>query len=85
MEVLPAGQKMARLHMVDFLRLRLQMQFYSSLNYSGIIRLLSIDRTNFSEHSYQSLANQFFESTPDSLTVHSTCLRTLGIVPGQGS
>src|ERR1700761_8620029 len=48
----------------------------SSLNYSGIIRLLSIDRTNGYEHSYQSLANQSFESTP---------LRTLGIFPGQGS
>ena len=29
----------------------------SSLNYSGIIRLLSIDRTNGYEHSYRSLAN----------------------------
>ena len=55
---------------------------YSSLNYSGIIRLLSIDRTNGYEHSYQSLANQSFESTPNSRTVHSTRLRTLGIFPG---
>ena len=47
---------------------------YSSLNYSGIIGLLSIDRTNGYEHSYRSLANQSFESTPDSLTVHSTPL-----------
>ena len=36
---------------------------YSSLNYSGIIRLLSIDRTNGYEHSYRTLANQSFEST----------------------
>ena len=28
---------------------------YPSLNYSGIIRLLSIDRTNGYEHSYRSL------------------------------
>ena len=48
---------------------------YSSLNYSGIIRLLAIDRTSGYEHSYRSLANQSFESTPDSLTVHSTILR----------
>ena len=47
----------------------------SSLNYSGIIRLLSIDRTNGYEYSYLSLANQSFESAPDSLTVHSTRLR----------
>ena len=47
---------------------------YSCLNYFGIIQLLSIDRTNGCEHSYQSLANQSFESTPDSLTVHSTRL-----------
>ena len=58
---------------------------YSSLSYSGIIRLLSIDRTNGYEHSYRSLANQSFESTPDSLTVHSTRLRTLDNFPGHGS
>ena len=58
---------------------------YSSLNYSGIIWLLSIDRTNGYEHSYRSLANQSFESTPDSLTVHSTRLQTLGNFPGHGS
>ena len=46
----------------------------SSLNSSGIIRLVSIDRTNGYEHSYQSLANQSSESTPNSLTVHSTGL-----------
>ena len=44
----------------------------SSLNCSGIIRLLSMDQTNGYEHSYWSLANQSSESTPDSLTVHST-------------
>ena len=48
---------------------------YSSLNHSGIIRLLSIDRTNSYERSYRSLVNQSFESSPDSLTVHSTRLR----------
>ena len=58
---------------------------YSSLNYSGIIRLLFIDRTNGCEHSYRSLANQSFESTPHSLTVHSTRLRTLGNFPGHRS
>ena len=58
---------------------------YPILNYSGIIRLLSIDRTNGYEHSYQSLANQSFESTPDSLTVHSTRLWTLGNFPGHRS
>ena len=58
---------------------------YSSLNYSGIIRLISVDRTNSYEHSYRSLANQFFESTPRSLTVHSTDLRTLSNFPGSGS
>ena len=58
---------------------------YSSLNYSGIIRLLALDRTNGYKHSYRSLANQSFESTPDSLTVHSTRLRTLGNFPGHGS
>ena len=67
------------------LRLRLQMHFYSSLNYSGIIRLLSIDRTNGYDHSYRSLANQSFESATDSLTVHSTRLGTLGNFPGHGS
>ena len=58
---------------------------YSSLNYSGIIRLLSMDRTNGYEYSYWSLANQSFESTTESLTVHSTRLRTLGNFPGHGS
>ena len=58
---------------------------YSSLNCSGIIRLLSMDRTNGYEHSYRSLANQSFESTTNSLTVHSTRLRTLGNFPGHGS
>ena len=36
---------------------------YSSLNYSGIIQLLSVDRTNGNEHSNRSLANQSFESS----------------------
>ena len=58
---------------------------YSSLNCSGIIRLMSMDRTNGYEHSYRSLANQSFESTTDSLTMHSTCLRTLDNFPGHGS
>ena len=58
---------------------------YSSLNYAGIIWLLSIDRTNGYEHSYRSLANQSFECTPHSLTVHSTRLRTLGNFPGHRS
>ena len=56
----------------------------SYLHYSGIIRLLSIDCTNGNGHSSQSLANQFFESTPNSLTVHSTHLRTLGSFPCHG-
>src|ERR1700760_1310186 len=85
MGVLPAGQKMACLRMVGSVATLGCIYSDSSLNYSGIIRLLSIDRTNGYEHSYQSLANQSFESTPDSLTVHSTLLRTLGIFPGQGS
>ena len=58
---------------------------YSSLNYSGIIRLLSIDRTNGYEHSYRSLANQSFESTPDSLTVHSTPLRLWASFQAKGA
>ena len=48
---------------------------YSSLNYFGIIQLLSIDRTNSNEHSYWSLANQSFESALNSLSVYFTCNR----------
>ena len=58
---------------------------YSSLNYSCIIRLLSIDQTKGYENSYRSHANQSFESTPDSLTVYTTSLRTQGNFPGHGS
>ena len=75
MEVLPAGQKMAHLRMVGSVATLDCIYSYSSLNHSGIIRLLSIDRTNGYEHSYRLLANQSFESSPDSLTVHSTRLR----------
>ena len=57
----------------------------SSLNYSGIIRLLSMDRSNGCEPSYRSLANQSFESTTDSPTLHSTRLWTPGNFPGHGS
>ena len=85
MEVLSAGQKMARLRMVGSVATYTADAVYSSLNYSGITRLLSMDRTNGYEPSYRSLANQSFESTPDSLTVHSTRLRTLGNFPGHGS
>ena len=58
---------------------------YSSRNYSGIIRLMSVNHINGNEYSYWSLANQSFESSPNSLTVHSTRLRTLGNFPGQES
>ena len=57
MKVLPAGQKMARLHMVGSVATQTAAAGYSSLNYSGIIRLLSIDRTNGYDYSYRSLAN----------------------------
>ena len=70
----------------DWLRCDLDCKcINSSLNYSGIIRLLSMDRTNGYEHSYQSLANQSFESTADSLTMHSTRLQSLSNFPGHGS
>ena len=46
---------------------------------------LSIDRTNGYEHSYRSLANQSFESTPDSLTVHSTHLRRWASFQAKGA
>ena len=85
MEVLPAGQKMAHLHMVGSVATYPALYMYSSLNYAGIIHLLSVNRTNGNEHSYRSLANKSFESSPDSLTVHSTRLRTLGNFPGHGS
>ena len=58
---------------------------YFSLNYSGIIRLLSIDRTNGYDHSFWSLANQSFESTPDSLTAHSTPLRLWASFQAKGA
>ena len=58
---------------------------YSSLNYYGIIQLLSIDRTNGYEHSYRSLANQAFESAPNSLTVHSTPLRLWASFQAKGA
>ena len=45
---------------------------YSSLNYSGIIWLGSIDRTNGYEHGFWSLANQPLESTPNSHAVRHT-------------
>ena len=46
MEVLPARQKMARLRIVGPVATYTADAVYSSLNYSGIIRLLPIDRTN---------------------------------------
>ena len=58
---------------------------YSSLNCSGIIRLLSMDRTNGYEHSYRSLANQSFESSPDSLTMHSTRVRLWASFQAKGA
>ena len=85
MEVLPAGQKMARLHMVGSVATLDCRCSYSSLNYSGIIRLLSIDRTNGYEHSYRSLANQSFESSPDSLTMHSTRVRLWASFQAKGA
>ena len=58
---------------------------YSRLNYSGIIWLFSVNRTNGNYYSYRSLANQSFESSPDSLTVHSTRLQTLSNFPDHQS
>ena len=58
---------------------------YSSLNHSGIIQLLSIDRTNGYEHCYRSLANQSFESSPDSLTMHSTRVRLWASFQAKGA
>ena len=48
-----------------------------SLNYSGVIKCVSIDWTKGSEYSYLSLANHFFESTTDSLTMHSIFFQTV--------
>ena len=84
-EELPAEQKMARLRMVGSFATFGCSGSYPSLNYPGIIRLMSIDRTNGYEHSYWSLAIQSSESTPDSLLVHSTRLRLWSCFEAKGA
>ena len=84
MKVLPAGQKMARLHVVGSVA-TYTTDAGSSLNHSGIIRLLSMDRTNGYEHSYRSLANQSFESTSRLSYRAWYSPTTLGNFPGHGS
>ena len=58
---------------------------YSSLNYTSVIRLMSVNRINGNELSSRSLANQCLESSPNSLTMHSSRQGTLSNYPGLGS